>query len=80
VVEGVESVRLVALKPLVLHGPRPAPLAVETIFVALAPSSGQVGELHWKAGALPDPPVVLHDAPVVLSWREPAGSSRPPLT
>jgi len=40
-VVGVESARLVALKPLDFHGPRPAPLAVETIFVELAASMGQ---------------------------------------
>ena len=28
---------------------------------------GQVVELHWKAGPVPAPPVVLHDAPAVFS-------------
>jgi hypothetical protein len=71
---GVDRVRLVALKPQVFNGPEPARVAVETIFVVLDASIGQVLELHWKAGAASDPPVVLHDAPVVLSVSEPAGS------
>ena len=69
-----------ALNPLAFHGPSPAPLAVETILVALEASSEHAVVLHWKAGALPDPPVVLHDAPVVLRVREPAGRLAPPLT
>lgn len=77
-VVGVESARLVALKALVFHAPRPLLAAAEVIFVALAAST-EHPEAHWKVG-VPVPPLVVQDAPVLLSLSEPAGRVRPPVT
>ena len=66
-VDGVNSARLLEEKPLAFHGPRPALAVVETIFLAVALSTEQLAALHSKVGALPDPPVVLQEAPEVES-------------